>query len=59
MLHDLLSGKTNDVFECVVKRYISDPKGKSYGQLVSEVYAFLGKNYRSEYFYKIPCSINY
>lgn len=52
MLHDLLSGKTNDVFECVVKRYISDPKGKSYGQLVSEVYAFLGKNYRSEYFYK-------
>lgn len=52
MLHDLLSGKTNDVFECVVKRYISDPKGKSYSQLVSEVYAFLGKNYRSEYFYK-------
>lgn len=52
MLHDLLSGKSNDVFECVVKRYISDPKGKSYSQLVSEIYAFLGKNYRIEYFYK-------
>lgn len=52
MLHDLLSGKTNDVFECVIKRYITDPKGKSYSQLVSEIYAFLEKNYRSEYFYK-------
>lgn len=52
MLHDLLSGKSNDVFECVVKRYIADPKGKSYGQLVSEIYTFLGKNYRTEYFYK-------
>lgn len=52
MLHDLLSGKSNDVFECVVKRYIADSEGKSYGQLVSEIYAFLGKHYRTEYFYK-------
>lgn len=52
MLHDLLSGKQNNVFECVVKRYIADPEGKSYGQLVSEIYTFLGKNYRTEYFYK-------
>lgn len=52
MLHDLLSGKSNDVFECVVKRYIADPEGKSYAQLVSEIYAFLGKKYRTEYFYK-------
>ena len=52
MLHDLLSGKSNDVFDCVVKRYISDPQGKSYGELVSEIYTYLGKNYRTEYFYK-------
>ena len=52
MLHDLLSGKSNDVFECVVKRYIADPEGKTYGQLVSEIYKFLDKNYRTEYFYK-------
>lgn len=52
MLHDLLSGKSNDVFECAVKRYVVDPKGKSYSQLISEIYAFLGKNYRTEYFYK-------
>lgn len=51
-LHDLLSGKTNDVFECVVRRYISDPEGKSYSELVSEIYTYLGKNYRTEYFYK-------
>ena len=52
ILHDLLSGKTNDVFECVVRRYISDPEGKSYSELVSEIYTYLGKNYRTEYFYK-------
>lgn len=52
ILHDLLSGKSNDVFECVVKRYIADSEGKSYGQLISEIYAFLGRNYRTEYFYK-------
>lgn len=52
LLHDLLSGKSNDVFDCVVKRYITDPQGKSYGDLVSEIYTYLGKNYRTEYFYK-------
>lgn len=52
MLHDLLSGRSNTVFESVVKRYIADPKGKSYGQLVSEIYTFLDRNYRTEYFYK-------
>lgn len=52
MLHDLLSGKSNDVFDCVVKRYIADPQGKSYGELVSEIYTYLDKNYRTEYFYK-------
>lgn len=52
MLHDLLSGEKNDVFDCVVKRFIADSTGKSYGELVSEIYAYMGKNYRTEYFYK-------
>lgn len=52
MLHDLLSGKKNNVFECVVQRYISDVTGKSYQELVSEIYTYLGKEYRTEYFYK-------
>jgi hypothetical protein len=52
MLHDLLSGKQNEVFEYVVRRYISDPEGKNYAELVSEIYKYMGKEYRSEYFYK-------
>lgn len=52
MLHDLLSGDSNDVFEYVVRRYISDPTGRSYKDLISEIYKYMGKEYRSEYFYK-------
>lgn len=52
MLHDLLSGQQNDVFEYVIRRYISDPSGKNYAELVSEIYTYMGKEYRSEYFYK-------
>lgn len=52
ILHDLLSGNKNEVFDCVVRRYISEPDGKSYGDLVSEIYTYLGNQYRTEYFYK-------
>lgn len=52
MLHDLLSGDSNDVFEYVVRRYVSDPTGRSYKDLISEIYKYMGKEYRSEYFYK-------
>lgn len=48
---DLLQGKQNDVFDCVVKRYVDDPESKKYGELISEIYAYLGKRQRNEYYY--------
>jgi hypothetical protein len=52
MLADLLSQKKNSVFDCVIKRYIKDPDGKTYDELISEIYTFMGKEYRTEYLYK-------
>ena len=48
---DLLQDGRNDVFDYVVKRYINDPGSKSHGELISEIYAHLGKQQRNEYYY--------
>lgn len=52
MLADLLSQKKNNIFECVIKRYIKSPNGKTYDELISEIYTYMGKEYRTEYLYK-------
>lgn len=52
VLHDLITGKKNDVFDSVVKRYVSDSEGKSCEELISEIYTYMGKEYRTEYYYK-------
>lgn len=48
---DLLQGKRNDVFDYVVRRYVEAPESKSHGELISEIYAHLGKQQRNEYYY--------
>ncbi|WP_196602996.1 sce7726 family protein [Pectinatus frisingensis] len=48
---DLLQTGRNDVFDYVVKRYIDDPESKNHGELISEIYAHLGKQQRNEYYY--------
>lgn len=52
MFHDLLSGKSEEIFQYIVERYVKEPDGKDYSTLISEVYAFMNKNYRTEYYYK-------
>ena len=52
MLHDLLSDKQNDIFDCVIEKYVPEPQGKTYSELISDVYSYIGKEYRTEYFYK-------
>ncbi|MFA9465004.1 MAG: sce7726 family protein [Velocimicrobium sp.] len=52
MLADLLSQKKSNVFDCVIKRYIKNPNGKTYDELISEIYTYMGKEYRTEYLYK-------
>lgn len=36
----------------VVKRYVSDAENKDNGTLISEIYQFMSKSYRNEYFYQ-------
>ena len=48
---DLLQTGRNDVFDYVVKRYVDDPESKNHGELISEIYAHLGKQQRNEYYY--------
>lgn len=52
MVHDLLLGKEEQLFNFVVRRYIKEPEGKSYGKLISEIYSVMNKEYRTEYYYK-------
>lgn len=35
MLHDLLSEKQNDIFDCVIEKYVPAPQGKTYSELIS------------------------
>ena len=48
---DLLKNGSNEVFDCVVRRYIDDPECKTHGEIISEIYSLLSKEKRNEYFY--------
>jgi len=48
MVHD----KRNSTYETVIQRYVDDPEDKANGELISEVYHFMSKEYRNEYFYQ-------
>lgn len=52
MVRDLLRGNEEQLFDFVVRRYIREPEGKSYGTLISEIYSIMNKGYRTEYYYK-------
>lgn len=42
----------SDAYISVVKRYVKDPTSKDNEKIISEIYSYLKKNYRNEYFYK-------
>lgn len=39
-------------FKKCITRYASNDEGITYGQAISQIYEFMGKEYRNEYFYK-------
>lgn len=49
---DLVQSNKNNTYLSVVRRFISDPENKDNGSLISEVYKYMAKNYRNEYFYQ-------
>lgn len=49
---DLIQRQHNDVYVSVIKRFVQDPTSKSHGRIISEIYSYMSKNYRNEYFYQ-------
>ncbi len=51
-IKDLLCQNKNKLYINIIKRYIDDTADKNNGDLISEIYSYMGKNYRNEYFYQ-------
>lgn len=49
---DMIQHGDTSVFDTVVKRYIDDIEDKNNGELISEIYSYMSKEYRNEYFYQ-------
>ncbi len=52
MFKNLIDQEKNDLFNVVVQRFASDAIGKSYGELIEQIYSHMSKSYRNEYFYQ-------
>ena len=48
----MVYSNNNKIYGTVIQRFVSDPENKENGALISEVYQFMSKSYRNEYFYK-------
>ena len=51
VFHDLISTGSNEVYDFVVQRFLVNSDNKTNGELISEIYSYLSKNYRNEYYY--------
>jgi hypothetical protein len=51
VITDLIQKGSNEVYDCVVRRYVDDPENKTHGEIISEIYAHLGREKRNEYYY--------
>lgn len=49
---DLLEDKENTTYGAIVNRYIQNIEAKNNGELISEIYEFMAKSYRNQYFYQ-------
>lgn len=49
---DLMQNHENKVYGAVVKRYVNDAEAKNNGEIISEIYHYMSKQYRNEYFYQ-------
>lgn len=52
VIFDIIYNKNNTTYGTVIQRYINDFEDKNNGTLISEVYRFMSKRYRNEYFYQ-------
>ncbi len=49
---DTVRAKSTDTYGAIIQRFVSDPENKDNGTLISEIYRFMAKSYRNEYFYQ-------
>lgn len=48
----MVDTNNNATYGTVIQRFVNDPEDKDNGTLISEVYKFMSKSYRNEYFYQ-------
>lgn len=49
---NMVDTNNNATYGTVIQRFVNDPEDKDNGTLISEVYKFMSKSYRNEYFYQ-------
>lgn len=52
VFNDLVSNHINNTYCTVVKRYLKDGHAINNGEIISQIYKYMSKNYRNEYFYQ-------
>ncbi len=52
IFNDLVVNNSNKTYCTVVKRYLNDKKNCKNSEIISEIYKYMSKNYRNEYFYQ-------
>lgn len=48
----MIDSNANSTYGTVIQRFVNAPEDKDNGTLISEVYRFMSKSYRNEYFYQ-------
>ena len=51
IFRDLIERNNNATYGKIVQRYVQDSIAKNNGEIISEIYNFMSKSYRNEYFY--------
>lgn len=49
---DIINNNNNPIWTTIVRRFVDDPYDKDNGSIISEIYKFMSKSYRNEYFYQ-------
>jgi len=51
IISGLLRDGKNDIYDYVISRCVNEPENKTHGEIISEIYACIGKEKRNEYYY--------
>lgn len=49
---DTVCERNTETYGAIIQRFVNDPEKKDNGTLISEIYKYMSKSYRNEYFYQ-------